>query len=117
MITMRSKRSSMLMIGISARSSTTTWISRTRLVKGLRYAAQKGIAVVVMEPLLGGKLAVNPCRGAGRMGSGAVQAHTRRLGFAVVMEPAGGGVVLSGMSTMQQVEENLVSASVSGVGS
>jgi predicted aldo/keto reductase-like oxidoreductase len=83
----------------------------------LRYAASKGLAVVIMEPLLGGILADPP---------EAVQA---------IWESAPGGrtpvewalhwlwnqpevsVVLSGMSTIEQVVQNVTSASASAVGS
>ncbi len=84
--------------------------------KGLKYAAEKGIAVVIMEPLLGGKLA-NPPKDIkaildenGKNQSGADWALQWLWNQPEV------SVVLSGMSTMQQVEENIVSAGKSGVG-
>ncbi len=83
---------------------------------GLRYAAQRGLGVVVMEPLLGGRLVRPP---------EAVQALWDN--FPVRRSPADWALqwlwnqpevslVLSGMSTFQQVEENLVSASASSTG-
>ncbi len=86
-------------------------------LKGLKYAASKGIAVVIMEPLLGGKLA-NPPKDIkaildenGKFESGAEWALQWLWNQPEV------GVVLSGMSTMEQVEENLKTADNSGIGS
>jgi uncharacterized protein len=84
--------------------------------EGLQYAASKGLGVVVMEPLLGGKLARTVP---------AVQAvwdtlPTRRTpadwALQWIWSQPEVSVVLSGMSTMQQVEENLDSANDSGLG-
>jgi predicted aldo/keto reductase-like oxidoreductase len=108
--------------------------------RGLQYAAGKGLAVVIMEPLRGGALARNI--------PPAVQAlwdsytpHPSPLpkGEGALPSPSGRGVggegrtpaewalqwvwnqpevsvVLSGMSTFEQVEQNLASADRSGVG-
>ncbi len=79
--------------------------------RGLKYAASKGLAVVVMEPLLGGRLVKAPP---------AVQrfwdtAETRRApadwALQWLWSQPEVSVVLSGMSTMQQVQENVASAS------
>lgn len=85
-------------------------------VKGLKYAASKGIGVVVMEPLLGGKLANPPMdvkailEGSGR--------DLSPSGWALewLWDQPEVSLVLSGMSSMQQVEENIASAEHSGVG-
>ncbi len=78
--------------------------------QGLRYAAERGLGIVVMEPLRGGLL------------SGDVQAiHQHLLDAPVRRTPSEWGlrwvwdhpevtVVLSGMSSMEQVRENLSSA-------
>lgn len=96
--------------------------------RGLEYAHAKGLGVIIMEPLRGGILSGAPC------------AEIEEL-FKSAPQPAGGpddsrrartptdwalqfiwnrpevSVVLSGMSTLEQVVENVASAERSGVGS
>jgi hypothetical protein len=85
--------------------------------RGLQLAAAKGLAVVVMEPLLGGRLADPPN-----------DVHEVMDGYPVSRTPAEWAlkwlwnqpevsVVLSGMSTMVQVEEDLRFAGASRIGS
>ncbi len=86
--------------------------------KGLKLAADKGLAVVVMEPLRGGMIAKNPppkpvadvWAESGRNWTPAQWA------LHWVWNQPEVSVALSGMSLMPQVEENLVTASESGVG-
>ncbi|MGE5601422.1 MAG: aldo/keto reductase [Nitrososphaerales archaeon] len=94
--------------------------------KGLQYAAAKGLAVVVMEPLRGGQLAGNAGFRRGKGVPASVQAlwdkaETRRKPAEWALQwlwhQPEVSVVLSGMSTAGQLEENLVSAGRSGVGS
>ena len=77
-------------------------------LKGLHYAAQKGLGVIIMEPLLGGKLAVPPVQLAK-----VLPEHRTPVEWALdfLWNLPQVGPVLSGMSTMQQVEQNLEYAS------
>ena len=81
--------------------------------EGLRYAAEKRLAVIVMEPLRGGALAVNPRPPA--IEDLWRQATTRRTpvewALRWVWNHPEVTVVLSGMNDEAQVEENLALAS------
>jgi predicted aldo/keto reductase-like oxidoreductase len=84
--------------------------------RGLEYAASQGLAVVIMEPLLGGTLA-NPPQSIQALWDTALKKRTPAdWALQWLWNQPQVSVALSGMSTMQQVEENLASASVSGVG-
>jgi len=83
--------------------------------EGLKYAAGKGLAVVVMEPLFGGTLArpPEPIRALyEKAGRDPVDAALQWL-----WDKPEVACVLSGMSTIQQVLQNLASAERSAVGS
>jgi predicted aldo/keto reductase-like oxidoreductase len=82
--------------------------------EGLEYAASKGVAVVIMEPLLGGLLAEPP----GEVQEIWEDAGTSPADAALrwLWNKPQVSVVLSGMSAMKHVEENLASADRSGVG-
>lgn len=83
--------------------------------KGLKYAASKGIAVVIMEPLLGGKL-VDPPEPIQAIWNVAPRKRTPAdWALQWLWNQPEVSVVLSGMSTMKQVEENVASADVWGV--
>jgi hypothetical protein len=79
-------------------------------VRGLRYAASKGLAVVIMEPLLGGKL-VRPPAPVQSMWDGASRKRAP-VGWALdwLWNQSEVSIVLSGMSTMEQVEEDVALA-------
>jgi len=81
---------------------------------GLAYAAERGLAVVVMEPLLGGMLARPPApvaRAFAEAGADPVDLALRWL-----WDQPGVSCVLSGMSTLEQTTRNLDSAARSGAG-
>jgi predicted aldo/keto reductase-like oxidoreductase len=85
--------------------------------KGLKYAASKGLAVVIMEPLLGGRL-IDPPDPIQQIWDGAAKQRTPAdWALQWLWNQPEVSVVLSGMSAMQHVEENVASAEVSGVGS
>ena len=83
--------------------------------RGLKYAVSKGLAVVIMEPLLGGKL-VSPLEPIQEFWDSAAKKRTP-AGWALqwLWNQPEVSVVLSGMSTMEQVKENVASANVSAL--
>ncbi|MGE5614710.1 MAG: aldo/keto reductase [Bacillota bacterium] len=84
--------------------------------KGLKYAASKGLAVVVMEPLLGGRLANPPKDIKAILDKSGTGRSPADWGLQWLWSQPEVTVVLSGMSNMQQVEENLKSAGNSKAG-
>jgi len=86
--------------------------------KGLKYAAEKGIAVVIMEPLRGGNLARSMPEQIQKIFN---QATTKRSKADWALQWLWNqpeiSVVLSGMSTMEQVKENIKSADEAAVNS
>ena len=86
--------------------------------EGLRYAADKGIAMVIMEPIRGGQLAKNPPDAVAKLWEQApINRTPAEWALQWVWNQPEVSVVLSGMTTMRHVTENLVSAGRSGVGS
>ena len=86
-------------------------------VRGLRYAADKGLAVIVMEPLRGGMLAATPPAPIQQLWDAASRPRTpANWGLQWVWNQPEVSLVLSGMSTMAQVEENLATAEASAPG-
>ncbi len=79
--------------------------------RGLEYAAGKGLAVVVMEPLRGGRLAKEPPEPVTKVWATAPQKRTpAEWGLLWVWNHQGVSVALSGMSTIEQVKENIATA-------
>jgi len=87
-------------------------------LEGLRYAAERGLAVVVMEPIKGGKLAVTPPKEVQEIWE---EAETKRTPAEWALQWVWNlpevSVALSGMSEMWHVEANIGYADESGVGS
>lgn len=86
-------------------------------IKGPKYAAGKGLAVVAMEPIRGGRLSSNVPPAVQKIWDSAPQKRTP-VDFALqwVWNQPEISLLLSGMSAMEHVEENLVSAERSGPG-
>ena len=86
--------------------------------KGLQLAADRGLAVVVMEPLRGGRLAQNPApkQIEAVWAKGEYDWTPAAWALQWVWDQPEVSTVLSGMSLMEQVKENLETASASGVG-
>jgi hypothetical protein len=76
---------------------------------GLRYAASKGLAVIVMEPLLGGKLA-NPPADVRKIFEEYGTKPPAQYALQWVWGQPGVTFLLSGMNRMQQLDENLQAA-------
>lgn len=82
--------------------------------KGLKYAAEKGLGVIVMEPLFGGTLANPPdpvreiWQAAGR--------KPADVALRWLWDKPEVSLVLSGMNRIEQVDENVETAGRSGVG-
>ncbi|UCF71222.1 MAG: aldo/keto reductase [candidate division WOR-3 bacterium] len=81
-------------------------------LEGLEYAHKKGLAVMVMEPLRGGKLANNvPKRVLEIIGGSRWKQTPAQFALRWVLNRPEITCVLSGMSTLAQVKENIAFAS------
>jgi len=79
--------------------------------KGIKYAASKGLPVVVMEPVAGGRLALKSHEEIEAVWSGAETKRTpAEWALLWVWNNPDVTVALSGMSTMSQVKENVATA-------
>jgi predicted aldo/keto reductase-like oxidoreductase len=82
--------------------------------EGLKYAALKGLAVVVMEPVGGGRLSFTPPRQIQSLWRKTkIRRTPAELALLWVWNHPEVSVALSGMSTMQQVTENVKTANCS----
>jgi predicted aldo/keto reductase-like oxidoreductase len=86
--------------------------------KGLQYAAEQGLAVVVMEPLRGGRLTKSVPLAVQAIWDDAPEKRTPAdWALQWLWNQPEVSVVLSGMSAMEHVEENIESVDRSGPGS
>ncbi len=83
--------------------------------KGLQYAASKGIPVIIMEPLRGGRL-VNLLPESARQLFAEAQKSPASTAFRWLWDQPEVTVVLSGMNSLKMVKENIACASHSPVG-
>lgn len=88
-------------------------------IKGVEYAGSKNIALIIMEPIRGGKLAISEDELDSRPDIKKIleKSNTKRTmadwALQFVWDHPEVSVVLSGMSSMQQVRENIESAKIS----
>lgn len=85
--------------------------------EGLKYAAGKGMAVVIMEPLKGGKLANPPAEAWEVMERSKIKRSPVGWALQYLWNLPEISVVLSGMSNLKMLNENCDSADRSGVSS
>jgi len=85
--------------------------------EGLKYAYSKGTAVVVMEPLKGGKLANPPKEALDIMNASGINRTPVDWALQFLWNRPEISTVLSGMSSQQMVDENCASADRSGINS
>jgi hypothetical protein len=78
--------------------------------KAIAYAAGKGLGVAIMGPVGGGRL-VEPASLLRRLLPGKRRVTTPELALRFVLSNPGVSVALSGMSSTEQVEENVATAS------
>ena len=84
---------------------------------GLKYAHEKGLATVIMEPLKGGKLANPPKEALDLMKGSGIDRTPVDWALQFLWDKPEVSCVISGMGSEQMVDENCASADNSGIGS
>ena len=79
--------------------------------KGLQAAAEKGIPVIIMEPLRGGKLVTLPTKAKDLLSQSEKRFTPAELGLRWLWDQAEVTCVLSGMNSMEMLNENVRIAS------
>jgi uncharacterized protein len=92
-------------------------IERQAGLKGLKYAADKGLSVIIMEPLMGGRLATPPTNV--QYAFNQIDKNRTPVSWALhwLWDQAEVTTILSGMSTMEHVIENVELACEAEIGS
>ena len=86
--------------------------------KGLNYAHEKGLPVIIMEPLRGGRLVNNLPENAKKIFAEYKESYTpAQWAFRWLYNQPEVTCVLSGMNTIEMVEENITTASTTSIGS
>lgn len=80
-------------------------------VEGLKYAKEKGISVVIMEPIKGGKLATASQEIQDIWNKSSIKRSPSSWALKWLYDFEEVSVVLSGMSTMDHVKENILTSS------
>ena len=84
--------------------------------RGLQAAGEKGIPVMIMEPLRGGKLVNLPEKARRALRASGYAGSAAELGLRWLWDQKEIGVVLSGMNSVEMVEENCRVASEAQIG-
>ena len=85
--------------------------------RGVEYAEKKGIPIIVMEPLRGGKLVNLPVKARQELAVSGKGYTAAELGLRWLWDQSGVTVVLSGMNSLEMVDENIRIASDAEPGS
>jgi len=75
--------------------------------RGIKLAGQKGCALVIMEPLRGGALATAPARVQALYDDYPVKRSAVEWGFRHLIDYPQVSTILSGMSSLEQIKENI----------
>ena len=84
--------------------------------RGVEAAAEKGIPVIIMEPLRGGKLVNLPPKAKRELTDSGKGYTAAELGLRWLWDQSGVTVVLSGMNSLEMIDENIKIASKAGPG-